>query len=820
MTMPQDSNQSPGSGPSPAPATAADPRVDALISRLDGLESEVVRIRTHLRLPALAKPPAAAPTLGPIPAPAPAATAQPLTPTKDFLRDLAQRRSAAHTSRQSDPAASADAPRPAATTPGSTPDTAPVTRAAQVTTDEPPSTAPDERSLIEQIVGGRVLAVLGGLTIVLAMTLFLIMAYDRGWIGNIPGEVRCLGIALLGTAFCFLSVVARRRNAPWPAVGLGAAGIAGLYAAAYAAHTTFQILPPAAAPYSLLALLIGGVYFSWRQQLGTLAVVTVIASTIAPLLIRAPEGTAFAFPTQMLVLCATMLILTVLDRSRFSAAASLAITLTMLLGWPWGFEHRSTHPLLVIIFAGTLWMITHATLAYLSRPQAAPPADPEAETGTTTPTRAARSISHLGAMGVTAWTVALSMMVLDHSALAPTLLAPLALTVASLALALAFAPIGQTLTRAPVSAAQRFATLMLIQTGALIILCIADATHGPAAYFAWTVLGVAATLAALRLRSTGLLVYAGSVLVLATIRLALLVATGVFDTDPTPLLLGVNIAPAIAQASIVAAAWLLAAYAAASLLRPTQTSGPLGTPIPASMLTLIAHATLLTAALVQQRTAAGVAITIMLAAGLATLLGALLRPFRVHSLAFAAFFAAMIIGLLGMLPSWSSHLSPNQSLLHPAVAMLALFAAGMYTLRALSDAAPPNDRPGVVAQSAGAITPMIAFFTWAVSSFEVARLVSDLTRDQTTQSVTVSIWWAAFATALVVFGFLRERPAARLLGLGLLMLAGGKLVTYDLASANPTWRIIALFIVGLLMLAVATAYARFSRLSRERAATP
>jgi uncharacterized membrane protein len=104
---------------------------------------------------------------------------------------------------------------------------------------------------------------------------------------------------------------------------------------------------------------------------------------------------------------------------------------------------------------------------------------------------------------------------------------------------------------------------------------------------------------------------------------------------------------------------------------------------------------------------------------------------------------------------------------------------------------------------------------FVATSAETSRIASMMFVDETAKYASLTVWWAVFATALIVAGFVRTIPVVRHIGLGLLCVAAGKAVMYDLAEVEPAWRIASFLGVGLLMLGVATGYMRIARTSRR-----
>jgi uncharacterized membrane protein len=77
-----------------------------------------------------------------------------------------------------------------------------------------------------------------------------------------------------------------------------------------------------------------------------------------------------------------------------------------------------------------------------------------------------------------------------------------------------------------------------------------------------------------------------------------------------------------------------------------------------------------------------------------------------------------------------------------------------------------------------------------------------------TSQLALSGFWAALGFAAILAGLTRHRRALRLGGLGILMLAVGKVFLVDLAQLESIWRVASFLALGLLLLAGAFAYQR------------
>jgi uncharacterized membrane protein len=77
-----------------------------------------------------------------------------------------------------------------------------------------------------------------------------------------------------------------------------------------------------------------------------------------------------------------------------------------------------------------------------------------------------------------------------------------------------------------------------------------------------------------------------------------------------------------------------------------------------------------------------------------------------------------------------------------------------------------------------------------------------------TSQLALSGFWGALGFAAIVAGLIRRTRALRLGGLGVLMLAVGKVFLVDLANLESIWRVGSFLAIGLLLLAGAFAYQR------------
>jgi uncharacterized membrane protein len=120
--------------------------------------------------------------------------------------------------------------------------------AAAAASPVPPRTAPERpvrvRRDLEELLGGRVLAWVGGVAVVLGVVFFLVMAVRRGWIDE-PTRV---ALAFLGsTALLVASLwLYERKGQTQAALAAAAAALASLHATVTVATVVYDLVPTAA----------------------------------------------------------------------------------------------------------------------------------------------------------------------------------------------------------------------------------------------------------------------------------------------------------------------------------------------------------------------------------------------------------------------------------------------------------------------------------------------------------------------------------------------------------------------------------------------
>lgn len=182
---------------------------------------------------------------------------------------------------------------------------------------------------LEELLGGRLLAWVGGLAILVGIVFFVAMAVRRGWIGE---EMRVV-LAFLGSGALvgvglYLFIHQGRTQASLAAV---ASGLAGLYASDVAATRLYDLVSPVVglACAGLIGALGTAIAIRWRTELvGAIGILGALAS---PILVQAEtSGATLAFMAIALVAAVGVLLW---QRWDWLAAGAFVLSAPQLAVW-------------------------------------------------------------------------------------------------------------------------------------------------------------------------------------------------------------------------------------------------------------------------------------------------------------------------------------------------------------------------------------------------------------------------------------------------------------------------------------------------------
>jgi uncharacterized membrane protein len=203
---------------------------------------------------------------------------------------------------------------------------------------------------LEDLLGGRVLAWVGGSAVLLGVVFFLVMAVSRGWIDE-PTRVV---LAFLGsTVLVALGLVLyERQGQTQAALAAVGTGIAALYASLTAATAIYDLISPALglSVAALVGLTATAIAVRWNAPVvGGLGIV---GALLSPLLVDAGvSGEALAFMAFALVAAVAVLLW---KRWDWLAAAAFLVSAPQLAAWA---DDRANDLGLVLLVLGAFWLL-------------------------------------------------------------------------------------------------------------------------------------------------------------------------------------------------------------------------------------------------------------------------------------------------------------------------------------------------------------------------------------------------------------------------------------------------------------------------------
>ncbi|MFI4897903.1 MAG: DUF2339 domain-containing protein [Phycisphaerales bacterium JB059] len=663
----------------------------------------------------------------------------------------------------------------------------------------PPAEATRPAWSWEQLVGGKLFAALGALIVVSGLALFLKLAYDLGWLNQISGAGKCSIGAGFGALLLASGEVARRRWNALASAGLTAAGIGAMYASAYSAFRFYELFSPPVAFALLAAISVLGVIVAMRARLVSVAFLSILGAYLTPVLLAQPEAPVYILPAYLLLIAAYGLWLSA-THARFRVLRSLVWWGTAVMGGLWVLARAADAPMIVVAFCILTWLAFHAELLWSAR-----------HGGIAGPGRHAHDVARplVVSLATTAWSVLLAAFAIDRDL--PQLglwLAPGGALVMTLLASMILSGHLRVLRDTPANDEERLGAVLLAQAGALLIATIAmGITTDWLQVACWLVFGVASVFAGRWIGSRSLNVYGLVVLSVGLARLVLLdFAFGAMRTGGVTLW-GVVLTEWTLMMAIAGACWIAAGRL---LVRKDSTPRDRCQTLPAVCGSVGALALLGSLAHEQSEPA-----PIALACALLALAGAgahrLDRRLAIDLGALAPVVASVAAWTWAyVFPGWDQ--MAGEATVHlglwSALGLAGILGGVALTLRRVATLRGALLLPATL----GVLLVLVS------TSFELSRQVVDWTDDPTARAGAVSIWWGLFAVALLAWGFLARSPVVRWSGLGLLGVATGKALIFDLAGVDPAWRVASFLALGLLLLGVGAGYLR--RTGRDRAMSP
>lgn len=226
----------------------------------------------------------------------------------------------------------------------------------------PPSTRADARPKMEmeQLIGGRVMAVVGGVIVILAGLFFAKLAYDQGWIGQIPPIVRALTLAGFGVGLLVAGEFAYRRFGKAAAIGPFLAGLGILYVDAWVSGAVLGLLDPIGALVTMGAVTILGIVVTARSSSVAIGITSIAAGAFAPY-VAGGDGGPIGLGLYLAALLVVAFVAASIRPRPFLRIRVPAFAILLLAGIPWMVLSIDRGEITVLLIIGSgWWLLVHA----------------------------------------------------------------------------------------------------------------------------------------------------------------------------------------------------------------------------------------------------------------------------------------------------------------------------------------------------------------------------------------------------------------------------------------------------------------------------
>lgn len=212
-------------------------------------------------------------------------------------------------------------------------------RYATQDSESPPATATGPtppRVSWELLLGGRGLAVIGGVVLLIAVGLFLKFGWDQGWFRPSPAGRVALGLAV-GVVLLALGEIGRR-HARYDLLSqaLTAAGLGAVYVSVWAAHGLYHLVGAVSALVLLATAAMAGVILAAATRGRSIATLSIVGGLLAPVVVDLPPQPPIALYVFLLVLLGGAAAVAALRRwPELGPIATGGVAVQVLIAFDW-----------------------------------------------------------------------------------------------------------------------------------------------------------------------------------------------------------------------------------------------------------------------------------------------------------------------------------------------------------------------------------------------------------------------------------------------------------------------------------------------------
>jgi len=227
---------------------------------------------------------------------------------------------------------------------------------------------PANATPLELLIGGKWMAWVGAITVVLAAAFAVMVGVKEGWWGHISPLIRCLSIACVGGLLLIGGEIALRWFGKAASVGLFGAGLGTLYLDSFAAFKPFNLVSEIGAFPLLTIVALLGFVITVRTRFLTIGVLSLMGGYLAPLLLwESSSAHALRIPMHITMLFGIALGLSAARPANFRALRYVALGGQLVIGLIWILGEAPTvwKPAMVFMSIWAAMLLAEIVLAAL-----------------------------------------------------------------------------------------------------------------------------------------------------------------------------------------------------------------------------------------------------------------------------------------------------------------------------------------------------------------------------------------------------------------------------------------------------------------------
>lgn len=216
------------------------------------------------------------------------------------------------------------------------------------------------RTSLELLVGGKWMAWVGALAVVIAVAFFLKLGYDQGWWTSLSAQTRSVLGAVFGLVLLGAGEVCLRRIGKPASVGLFGAGLSVLYLVAWAMCTRFHLVSQQTSFVLMAVVAIVGFALTYRSRFLTIGVLSTLGGYATPLLLSEVSGHDELLLSYMTMLLAMALGLSAVQPTVFRPLRFVSLGAHSIPALVWLADINNTHWTLAIVCISLWWTMVLA----------------------------------------------------------------------------------------------------------------------------------------------------------------------------------------------------------------------------------------------------------------------------------------------------------------------------------------------------------------------------------------------------------------------------------------------------------------------------